>query len=371
MKIRITTIFEAINYGGLLQAYALQEKIKELFPDDDVKIINYRPCFTEKDLKIVRTRIGNGYKKILHALMDLTFYKTRKSKIMFFQNFVRDRLCLTEPIADDTISNLDTNFDILISGSDQIWNPKITDGVPNRVYYGALNGKFKRISYASSMGEYILNDENADEILSNLCRYNHLAVRESFLAKRLENVLNRNVTSVLDPTLLLSNKEWDDKLALPSNRLDKKYIFVFSAAPYRVAKKLCVIAKQISNYTGMEIIVLGMEFKVKGTKLLRTASPEQFVDLIRNAEIVVTDSFHGTVFSVNYNKNFLSVTDTIRSERQIDFLQKIGLMDYYIDNPDVPIKSNQWVVNYSEANERLNDLKRSSMTYLEKAIKES
>lgn len=368
-NVRITTTFEAINYGAVLQAFALQQVVSQMCPDADVKVVNYRPQFTRKDLKIVRTEIGSGIKKVLHAAVDLATYKIRKNRLNSFQKFRDQYLKLTEPYSESQLLRKEMPVDCAISGSDQIWNPNITDGVPNPVYFLQFAPQnCKKIAYASSMGEYKLTEPHRQTVLDYLNTFDSLSVREATSADILEKAMGREVETVLDPTLLLTADEWSEYLKIDRTAATEKYVFVMSAANRSATKKLIQLARAVAKQQQAKLVIIGSELPVAGATVLRDASPQKVVELIANAAVVVTNSFHGTVFAVNFGKNLISANDFIRPGRKVDFLKQIGLYANYKENLESPVSEKDWTPDYETAQPKLLQLRQASMDYLRQAL---
>lgn len=369
-KIRITTTFEAINYGAVLQTFALQQVVSDLCPNADVKVVNYRPLFTSKDLKIVRTQIGNGIKKVLHALVDISAYKIRKNRLNVFKEFRDEYLNLTEFYTEAQLIEKAMPVDCAISGSDQIWNPNITDRVPNPIYFLQFAPEnCKKVAYASSMGEYKLTEPHREKVLNYLKGFDCLSVREATSAKLLKEAIGREIETVLDPTLLLTADEWTKYLKINRNAKEK-YVFVMSAANRSATRKLINLAKSVAEQQKAQLIIVGSELPVKGAVVLRDASPQKVVELIANAAVVVTNSFHGTVFAVNFGKNLISVNDFIRPGRKVDFLKQVGLYSHYREDLEEPVEEKDWVTDYTNAHPKLEELRKASMEYLCQALNE-
>ena len=369
-KIRIVTTFEAINYGAVLQTFALQRVLSDLCPNADVKVVNYRPPFTCKDLKIVRTQIGSGIKKVLHALVDLSTYKIRKNRLDAFKKFRDEYLNLTEFYSEAQLLDKIMPVDCAISGSDQIWNPNITDGVPNPIYFLQFAPKnCKKVAYASSMGEYKLTEPHREKVLKYLNEFDCISVREATSAKLLQEALGREIETVLDPTLLLTANDWVQYLKINLNTKEN-YVFVMSASNRYATKKLIKLAKSVAEQEKAKLIVVGSELPIEGATVLRDASPKKVVELIANATVVVTNSFHGTVFAVNFRKNLISANDFIRPGRKVDFLKQIELYSHYKENLEVPVEEKDWVTDYTNAQPKLEELRKASMEYLRQALNE-
>lgn len=368
-KIGIVTIFEAINYGAVLQTVALQRVMERLYPHDDIRIVNYRPQFTENDMALVRTKLGVGWKRYAHIILDSIFLIKRWQRLCVFRTFVNQNMRLTRKFTMRELADGVLNLDIAVSGSDQIWNPNLTD--QDCVYFlSTFPDDCKKIAYASSMGDYELNDSYANDILHFLPRFSSISVREKISADLLQPHLpNHEIHTVLDPTFLLTAKEWTDMFPCISEDYSEKYVFVFTAAKYATAKELCRIGKEIAAKKKLKVYAMGgIDVPVPGITILRNAKPEEFIHRIAKAEYVVTDSFHGTAFSINFQKPFVSINDMHGSNRQKHLLSVLHCSDQFVEDPKRHIQMDEFNIDYDEVGCYLNQNRKESLRYLVEAL---
>lgn len=303
MKIGILTYHRAINYGAILQAYALQTYLKGR--GYDAKIIDYWPDYHKQIYKLWSWKIFKSYKwtsKIkytIYAILKSIRFHIKKRK---FEFFIGHNLDITQ----------EKKFDIVIYGSDQIWRKQHyldnhSDYNPTYFGNGLVYTNFK-ISYAASMGK--LNDSPADikYLKNNLTNFSAISVREKDLFDLLKDIVKIEVVHVIDPTLLVEKNVWDKllskyQLSMPK----KKYILYYRLHPNTRSDKA---TKEIANEMGLAIKI------VNGTpepfhyakKYEETASVEDFLWLMQNADFVVTTSFHGLAMAIQYNKQFYAFT---------------------------------------------------------------
>ncbi len=363
MKIAVMTIHNALNYGAVFQAYATQEILSKY---GKVEIINYQNKHIEKVYKTFNIRLNHNMPKDL--VRDLYLLKSKLLKKSKFNEFFKNKFILTK--ATDFIdSSLDT-YDVYVSGSDQIWNPRITNGVDtlNKDYFlSFVPDNSIKISYASSLGDYRFNLDQEKEVKELLERFDFLSVREKDGAEYLENILGKEVNQVLDPTLLLSKDEWIKKLKLKEENSNEEYILVYTVPRSELLKDV------ISFYAKKGIKIISVDPSIRSTgkvdKQIRDAGPEEFLNLLLNAKMVITDSFHGVCFSVNFKKDFIAVSSGVLSNRMRNILSLVELESRLVESVSdlEKIKSIE-EKEFESSHKLLDQHKVYSLDYLDKTI---
>lgn len=361
-KIRTATItfHKAINYGAILQTYALQQSILNLGIDNDV--INYDCKSISNEYKLIKIK---SIKSFIKSLMTLKkcYYKKNKFKL-----FIKKYIILTNPVTKDILKSEDFNnrYDFFITGSDQVWNYEITN-LDDAYFLNFVKDEKKIKSYAASFGIGCIPENLRLKYKNYLKRFSSILVREKTGAKLIENLIDKKVNVVLDPVLLLNKNEWNKIVAKTKfDDIRDKYILVYMRTPYikLFAENLSIKYKMpIFN---IEDLILKNKNKVGNTE--SELGPEEFIGAIKNAKFVVTTSFHAVVFSIIYNKDFfinnIDKTKENRSSRQKDLLDLLEIEDREIFNHDddtdfVPIDWNN--VNKKleiERNKSINELKK-------------
>lgn len=357
MKVGLLTFHSAHNYGAVLQAYALQETIKSL--DCDINIIDYRPTYLIKQ-RIFPILKNKPITIKLKLLIDgLICFIWRNKRRIGFEKFINSKLQLSSEKYSSHSFDFNSNYDAFIMGSDQIWNIKLTKGFDD-VYWGNFRTKKNaiKISYAPSMSNYLLNNNQKKKMSVLLKNFHSISVREEKSKQFIDDNFMVKTTTVLDPTFLLDKSKWKHASKKPQD--SKKYILVYSID---LRDDVIRIAKSLAKELDLPIIEMniGVDKKVIVNKY-QTASPEEFVGLFENAECVLTSSFHGTAFSIIFNKPFYSVAnDNDKDSRQINILKKLGLMDRFISRNKTP---NFRPISYSEVNTKLEILRKESVAFL-------
>ena len=318
-KIGIVTILKCNNFGAELQAYATQKKLSLMGYDAEIIDMLYykHPDFknTRRSKPFVKqttkTQIIEFIKftilnPIIYNIIPL-FSKNMRIRNRKFDNFHKEntKLSKTYRTVDSLYNNCD-EYDAYIVGSDQVWNPGTGMNLEPFFLTFAPNNK-KKISYASSFGVSKLPkqyESKFNELLNNL---NHISVREKEGAEIVKDVANREAQVVLDPTLLLNKAEWNS-CSSNHNPNPKGYVLVYEVHPSAKIQQLALDYAQKNNLPVFRVGVRGMfNWETEGITNLVDIGPADFVSLFENAEIIFTNSFHGTAFSVNLGKNFYTV----------------------------------------------------------------
>lgn len=357
MNVGIITIHNVSNYGAVLQAYALKELIKTKY---DVSIIDYDNRHVSKSLDYVR--FGASVHSCLGTVKDICRIIPRIRVIPKFKNFINEQMDIV-PYNTDQVGS----FDVLISGSDQIWNPACVSQDKKFIpeyFLSFSEPNQKKIAYASSCGAYEYSSAEETVLGDYLGSYDALSTRENKASKFLSSVTGREVKHVLDPTLLLQKDEWLDRLG-DNNFREGEYILLYVIKKTLLLKKVINKLKQELN---VKVILCeqGLHFDNVVDEHIRDAGPRDFISLFNNAKFVVTDSFHGTTFSLIFNKPFFSISPGANVNRISSLLEVVGLDSRVIHNENSlkSINSSHYVLDFTEANERLEAERQKSKDYL-------
>lgn len=327
-KVGIITFHAAHNYGSMLQAYALQQVV--LGMGCDCEIINFRSIVQKEQYKPI-FMVGTLYGKCVRFIIQAAYALGILKKHRLFERFLKEELILSKK-EYTTLKDLESenfNYDYYISGSDQIWNTYTIDF--NYAYFLPFVKSGKRIAYAPSMGPHLGIDKfgNLDSISDLLKKYDALSVREIAGSKYIANLINKPVTTVLDPTLLLDSQRYNE-LICNKPLIKGEYIFIYSPnyneRVYEMAYKL---GKKYNKK-----VVLSQGFRTKEEmlkwgrklKIYAAVGPKEFLNLCKNASIICCDSFHAVVFSILFKKCFF-VLDGMRDNRISNLLQITDLQD--------------------------------------------
>lgn len=345
-KIGITTFYNAINYGAFLQCFALQELLNEKY---DVHIIDYKNKKITKDYKLIKT---NNIKRTLKSFFFIISNIIKKRK---YSNCIRKFIKL---------SPIDDNYDVVIAGSDQIWNIELTGGVDEIFTLRKYKG-IKKISYASSIGNENLIQKEANVYRNIIENIDYVSVREDSAKEELNKISEKNVVVTLDPTLTLSKEKWDKYTT--ESRIKEKYIFSYFVG---VCQENYDALEKVSNKLGLKVLSYSENPKEKNKlKNCYADDPFEFITKIKYSDFVFTSSFHGTVFSIIFNKKFVCMLPKNKSNRILNLLEKLGLEDRIVRNIEDVVNFNyNKEIDYSKVNEKLEKLRTESINWLETAI---
>lgn len=321
MKIGIFTYFQT-NYGAVLQAYALQKYLQEQ-PGTEVEIIDFTtPEHLEGHKVCKRQSLKNPIAAIAYYFFTLIHYRQLKRRVTRTWDFKNKHFHFTRRFSSmkDALENHPIE-DIYITGSDQVFNPY---GKYVPLYYLCFDKGFgKKVAYAPSFGISQFDEEITLIVESYVKDFDFLSCREIAGAEFLRSITSQEVPVVVDPVLLRSADDWSKVAASPKMKSD--YIFIYDL---NGAENLIKIAKKIQKEAKLPIVCLTRN-RLKMypvNKQIYDAGPSEFLGWIKEASYVVTDSFHGTVFSLIFSKQFFTFIALERTSSRIrNILGKVGL----------------------------------------------
>ncbi|MGB4416004.1 MAG: polysaccharide pyruvyl transferase family protein [Paludibacter sp.] len=357
MKIGILTFNRAVNYGAVLQAFCLQQTLIEL--GYDVEIIDYRPDYFNGNIPLLRYAVDKSPGK---ALLKFATILIEKKKYKGFSSFSDHFMKLSNSFYKYDFDFVNINYDVIIVGSDQVWNPVITCGFDNAFWGNTLPEKTKKITYAASIRDFPDNYGNSNFLRNSLKNFDAISIRESSRLNMIESLYYKKVAVVLDPVLLAPSEVWD----FIKKRIEsKKYLLVYEVRSSSITYK---IAKKIALERGLKLVTLSSKinpFEIFSNK--QTLSPIDFVNYFKFADYVVTTSFHGTAFSILFNKNFYTASvNTTIDERSSNLLKEIGLFSRLISNLEEAIELD---INYEEPIKKMLKIRNLSLNYLLESLK--
>lgn len=306
-KIGILTFHRAANFGAVLQAYALEQALSAVSNKVSVEIVDYKCKKIEGSYAVFNPNAGN----ILKEIVRLPFCaKKRLIKRKIFNKFLSDNLSLSKArYTKSSIATSDNEYSAFVAGSDQIWNDFLTDA--DLTYcLDFVQDYDKRFSFAASFGNCSKDANIQQKYNEQIAKFNKISVREEESKTRLDNTKRDDVFVSLDPTFLLNRPAWIS-FTRNEKKHDKKYVLLYELTP---GKKLVEFAQKLAKEKGLELLVLSDSYsRFPGIKHVQGVGPIDFVSLIENAEYVVTNSFHGTAFSIIFNTDFYVETEAQKS----------------------------------------------------------
>lgn len=368
MKICTVTFNYSENYGAQLQCYALQKALSDC--GADVKVANLR---LNKERILRKFKLSrSGLRELFFDITHLSRYKDFKVASNRFIDFQNKMLSLTKVIKSTSeFSSVVGGVDVCIVGSDQVWNP---------LFYGKPHFKepfllknipsnIQKYSYAASVGYPTIPKEVESEFKIALKTYEEISLRENSTKNYIQTVLGIPARTDIDPIFLLKKEDWYQQIN-PDRLIDEPYILCFELSTPAYFDKFL---KRIKNeYRQMiKVVLLSRNFysMLSGDINIYDAGPWEFLRLIRDAEIVISTSFHACAFSVLFNKNFFACLSKHPPERIINLLSIVGLKDRIISEKNFGSVNLENSINYSEANCKIENERNKSLSYIKRIIR--
>ncbi|WP_161567623.1 polysaccharide pyruvyl transferase family protein [Exiguobacterium sp. SH3S1] len=365
-KIGVLTFHRSLNYGAVLQAKGLVESVKKI--GFEAELIDYRNETLEKRDSFKRFYTYEGIVRNIFNLVEMPFWLIRRRKFDAF---------LIEAGVSGNIKHINDqtteSYTKLIVGSDQVWNPKVT-GHDVSYFFSDVTDHSKKVSYAASFGVNTLAEESENIYTSNLNKIEMLSVREQSGVDLVQGMIDKKPTLVIDPSMLLNKEEWREiyKKHCSDPIIDGKYIVIYQRA---FSKSLIEFAKELSVKTGYKLVTItGNPRQIIKGKYVQSAGPIEWLNIVDNAEVVVTNSFHGVAFALNFNKKLF-----------VEYLNpKFGvntrlenIIKYFDVEKSLINKSSTKVeildllndpINYDKVNIKLEEYRNSSKYFLESSL---
>lgn len=372
-KIGIITFHASHNCGSMMQAYALQTILNKRGYDNE--IIDFQNEGQKDMYAIVHKK--KTIKNFIKNLLLLSSRKKIQEQWNEYEKFKNSTFNLSKNHykTNNQLKLTNDIYDKFISGADQIWNITIKDS-DDSYFLNFVSDSSKKIAYAPSFGAKNIMQVTKDykKYKNYLLEYKSLSIRECNGKKWIKKMINKDVKVVLDPTLLIFKEDYN-KIEEEIEK-EEKYIFYYAPVYNR---KIDLFVKKISKKYNIPVIVWNArEYYMKkeylnGFILPSKINPGVYLDLIKNAEIVITTSFHGTIFSTIYGKNFWTIKNGNMyntDDRVITLMNQLSLKDRLIE-PTFDDKFDYMKnVSYLEYEKNLKKLRKESISYLEQALKD-
>ena len=372
MKTGLVTFYHIHHYGALLQAAATERAVESL--GSACEIVDY---YVDQDNALFRKPSGVGSAAAdVHTALHYQQLKTRYDR---FEQFAKAQLRIS-PHRFDSLEELcsaELPYDLILAGSDQIWNPAIfPDKKFDPVFFGTFSQR-RKIAYAPSFGIPHVPEEMEEELRQRLAAFSHISVRERQGQEIVAEVTGREVPVVLDPTLLLTAEQWAAMANTPrgypgtgEKNTPGGYILCYCiSAPGALEPYIQTLAEK----TGLPVVQLcGTRRRVHPkARCILDAGPAEFLGLFQNAAYVCTNSFHGTVFSVQFQKPFFTAvapSELAAPERSRTFsiLSRLGLTERIIGKGDTAALED--AIDWTAVEQRLEKARASSLEYLRRAL---
>lgn len=362
MKVAVITRHAICNYGSFLQSYALQKAIEKL--GNEAVIIDYI-----RDDEEYHKRINIALKKskrwnknlLMRTIYKLSRYPETVLMEKKFDKFRKQHLNMTKLYTSfQELSNDKPQVDIYCTGSDQVWGPISLDNYDPAYFLDFTNDEDVKISYAASFGKTKFAGDSMSYFEKALKKYKNLSVRENSAAEIIRNMGINKVEQVLDPTLLLNADEWS---TLIEKEIAGRYVLVYQI---HSNPELDKYAEEFARKVNLPLLRVSFYLHQisRSGKLIYLPTIGKFLSYIKNAEYMVTDSFHGTAFAINFNTQFVNVVHDETATRNQSLLQLTGLTDRIItDKSDFSIVDKK--IDYERVNLIIEEHRKESMKKLE------
>ena len=345
------------NYGGVLQAYALQRVLEKR--GDEVHVIDYRNWFIKLTDAIRVFPIAKNPAVIKSGIASL---KQRKIRIRKINQFIREKMNLTNKFNSTSLYKSAPEYDYYICGSDQIWNPFLTGGVTAVYFLDFVKENRKKIAYAPSMGTNRIPNAFMNKMLKYIDGIDYLSVRERTTAAFLSERINRNIEIMIDPTLLLSKDEWR-KIEKKIEGLPEKYILLYMMQGddniYRYAR----LMKEKYNLPIVEISRYGFNPGI-ANQIYVDVGIEEFLGLFDGATCICTNSYHGFVYSLVFGKEVCLIPSKHFSSRINNLCEMLNISDGKMST------ESSLLVDYDkeEVEKIIKQKRENAFAYFEKAL---
>ena len=337
------------NYGSCLQAYALQHMIGQM-------TIQGERCMHEL---LPTSRLQGDFEPAVSVKRKVKKMIAKWHRCQFAP-FEKAHMRFTQCEAFDELQSLNDRFDAFVCGSDVIWSPDFNHGYD--LFYLDFARKYA-FSYAASFGKSDIPESMYLEIQKKLANLDSISVREEHGAKLVKECSDRTAQVVSDPVLLLDRTAWND-IAAPKKINQKPYIFVYVT---HLGKNVEHFIARLKAQTGLPVVISAYDIKtIIKKRIVQVQSPYRWLQQLRDAEYVVTNSFHATAFSNIFHKKFFVVVNGERDKginiRMYNLLNKLGLLDRLFAAP--PEKIDTAEIDFTQADKEIAAMREESLAFL-------
>lgn len=366
MRLGIFTFHGSDNYGSVLQAYALSRYLNK--QGHNAEIVNYYFEYDYRQYKIFRTyRYKSNPISLASDILSLKHNILRKNN---FEIFRKSYLPISENKYYDTISLSETLdiYDAFICGSDQIWNTRCTNGVNDAYFLKFSKNNSIKIAYAPSLGTDAFEELELKKIAAEIASFKSISLRETSSAQMIQPYIDNPIEIVLDPTMILDVKDYNRLLLNTNKPIQQSYIFMYILGSSRAYKNIINYGILLARQKNCKLIYI-----IENHNLLKFiyghnvsgCSPNDFLSFIKDAKYVITNSFHATVFSVLFKKQFVSFSRGNSTSRIYDLLNNLGLSNRM---NDICLDIDE-AINYEIVHQKIEEKKIISKKFLEDSLK--
>lgn len=375
MKIGIITIHFGTNYGSALQSYALSKYLQKILANENdvhVELINYVP------------KRYSAFKRYFHLNTKMGIIKRIgysvicAPSIYLYHKIFTGFLIKYSPLGKEIHNHNElklcyADYDLLVAGSDQIWNSDYNDGFDSAYFLEFASEYCKKITYAASSGKMDYSENELEKMSKALSSFAGVSVREFQMIEMLNHIGISGVEQVLDPIFLFNKDEWK-KQFVTKRTIDEKYLVMYLLEDD--THKMVDTGVQIAKHYGLKTVLISFGHVWNNDPrvdyYLIRKGPEQFVELIMNSDFVITNSFHGIAFSINFNKQFIAFTRGRYNSRLESISRLFGIEDRFY-SPNVMIadinRITSDVIDYERVNLALDEYRIKSAEFIRNMVK--
>lgn len=363
MKICTITCHDVYNHGASLQAYGLMKYLTNC--GHDVEIIDYKPDYLSNHYNLWSINNPKWEKnmltKVLYLILKIPFRIRERNKKIAFDNFTSKFLKITKSryTSNEDLKKNTPHADAYLCGSDQIWNCLHKNGKDPSFYLDFVPDEKIKASYAASFATDTISDAYKPVVKERVERLDAVGIREKSGVEILHSLNIHEAVHVVDPVFLLDKEDWDP---IGTRGFKENYILIYDFDSSHLIKKM---AMEIAKEKGYKIYTIHSGKLKYADKYFTLDGPETFVSLVKNAQFVISNSFHAAVFSVLYERQFAIVnrTEAINT-RMRDLLEDLKLNDRFVDE-NYNLKQLLRSIKYKESKNILNEKIRFSKNYLQ------
>lgn len=358
--ISFITIHRGPNFGSNLQAIATSEVLKEL--GFAPTLVNYIPKH-----RTLSNYWIEAFKTPWRLVRRIIFGRNYARNIKIYNGYLAAHCQMSSPIYDsDNFAEKCPKSDFYLTGSDQVWNSKHNLYLNKRYFFEGLPSSVKKVSYSASFGVDELPIEEYQEVKKMLASYSHISVRENS-AKVIVESMGYQATQLIDPTIMLDLERW--KAFMSERIINEPYLLLY--IPYNIVdkKKIYETARMIAKEKSLKVVTFSWDFTKESLadKTIRYANPGDFLSLMHYADFVITNSFHGTAFSINLNKQFFVYMPSGFGTRIKSILTLCNLENRLLIGKETnyPVED---IIDYSSVNKILDAERQRATNFLKQAL---
>jgi len=383
MKIGVITIEQVGNYGAELQCYATQKVLQNIGCDAEIIDYCYYKDYKYKDSKMSDPFVPMTFKEGIFYVLKYRIVNRFVDKVLllFNSNIARRNSRFAAFHAENTkmsrkymsmpeLYEASMDYDVFVTGSDQVWNPCAQSSIEPYFLTFAPNSA-KKISFAASFGVLEIGSSLRERYKGYLSKYDFISVREQNACDMVKQLVGKDAECVLDPTLLLTKDEWM-KVARQYDNVPERYVLVYTLFE---SPAIFSLAKKVAKEKGISVLRITKRAyfvsHIEGISNISDAGPAEFISLIAGADYIITDSFHGTAFSVNFGIPFSTVVSSKNksNSRMDSLLNIVGLSERLItDDSDMDSVKYELPIDEKKVSLRVEAARNKSIDFLKGAI---